>query len=233
MKRYSYRYDNIYRKRRKKNWTTRANAVVRRPMEIAPRTGLGNGKWCKMLFSRKFSVGGGTVGAATSRQLRLNSIQEVAIGLPSQPSCHDQMAVLFEKYCVVSTKYRIIGSNINTTGPAVVAVNISDTLPTTTDINQIIEQGQTDWKIVCPSGAGPNTCEFSGYVSMPNLMGVTRENYLNSSQFVTTFGSNPNDVGFLSIYVADTSNGTASFVQFVVSFEMNVYLLGSNVVTLS
>lgn len=220
--------------KKRKPSTSYKGAVVSRPIAvISKRTGLGNAAWCKMIFSRKFSVGGGTVGSATIRQLRLNSINEVAVGLPSQPSTHDQMSALFEKYAVVSVKYKIVGANIATTGPSLVAVNISDTAPVTTDINLIIEQGQTDWNIVSPSNAGPNTIEFSGYVNMPNLMGVTRENYLNSSQFVTSFGSNPADVGFLTIYVADTSAGTASFVQFNVCMEMNVYLLGSNVVPAS
>lgn len=220
--------------KKRKPMTNLKGSVITRPITaISKRTGLGNGAWCKMIFSRKFTVGGGTVGAATLRTLRLNSINEVAIGLPSQPTTHDQMGALFEKYCVVSVKYRIIGTNVATTGPCIVAVNISDTQPLSTDINLLIEQGQTDWNIVCPSNAGPNTVEFSGYVNMPNLMGVTRENYLNSAQFVTTFGSNPSDIGFLTIAVADTASGTASNVQFCVCFEMNVWLLGTNVVPAS
>lgn len=222
------------KKTQKRKFTSLKGAVIPRPVtEISKRTGLGNGAWCKMLFSRKYSIGGATGGAVSSRVFRLNSINEVTIGLPTQPSCHDQMAVLFEKYCVVSVKYKIVGVNIATTGPSLVAVNISDTQPVSTDISQIIEQGQTDWGVVCGSNSGPNNIEFSGYVSLPNLMGVTRENYLNSAQFVTSFGANPSDVGFLSLYVSDTSNGTASTVQFTVAFEMNVYMLGSNVVTLS
>lgn len=231
------------KKTRKRQRSKSALAMAKRPTFRKPvvaisggpfyRTGLGNQTWCKMTIARRFQMGGGLAGLATVTQIRTNSINEVYVGLPSQPFTHDQMAQLFERYVVVGCRYKISAFNTSATNAAILALQVCDSSATTTDISTVLGQGQCDWKLVGPTTSGPNIIEFTGYVSNPNVMGVSRENYLNESAYSPAFGANPSDIAFLNIYVADSSGGTAPTLNMLVYLEMNVQLQGLSLIPIS
>lgn len=212
--------------------TFKRGAVVVTP-QITPRVGLGNRQWVKMIYSRRGQFGAAASGGAANAQFRLNSINEPAVGLPGQPFGHDQMQQLFEKYCVVSCRYRIVFCNTNTTQQAVVVVQVTDNPTTTTVLPDIIGQGQIEWKVLGAQNGSPSVVEFNGYANNPKIQGVTRENYLAEQNFTPNFGSNPQDISFLNLFTADSGTGTGPTVNYIIELEYNVLCIGGVLVPAS
>lgn len=228
--------------RRRRSWKRRKRSqglpsykrpAVIKESYVSPRTALGNRAWTKMIFAVKGQFGGGLAGAATSVQFRANSINECRVGLAGQPTGHDQMSALFEKYCVVSCSYKITFINFSTTNTNICAIQITDSSSTTTDMSLLLSQGQVEFKPIVTLNGGNSSCEFTGYINNPKVMGVSRKNYLDESAYQAQFGSNPSDVSFLNIYNADSGTGTAATLNYTVVIEYNVLLFGGTLVPAS
>lgn len=199
------------------------------------RTGLGNRQRMKMIYSDFFVLNPGLGGVVDNYQFRLNSIFDpnfTQIG--HQPSAHDQMEPLFEQYVVTDCSYKVKMNNVDGNSTVVCGVYVSDSVNTTANATLIIEQGNVDWQLLGDIGSGHDIVEFSGSVDLPKLMGKARSNYIDGSQYNAAFGSNPADVGFLTIWggASDQASDLSSFRCWI-ELTYTVILKGSKLVAQS
>jgi len=212
----------------KKKKATYSAPVTRPVTTISSRTGLGNRKTVKMIYSEKFNLGGALLGAANVYQFRLNSIFDPNFtGGGHQPTTHDQLAVLFEEYTVTDVRYRISLINTSTTVAGLAAIQTSDNFNTFTDITTLIEQGQCEWKNLGVLNGSNMIVTFNGQVDLARVMGESRSKYADGANYTATFGNSPTDIAYLNVYLSEASTGTAPTCICLIEMEMNVICKGS------
>lgn len=217
---------------KKRQKTSYSNPAISTANLITPRTGFGTRKYCKMIYAEKgLSLTTGVIGASTDYIFRLNDIFDPNFtGTGHQPSMHDQMNAVFERYCVTGCAYKVSFSNSSTSNRQLVAVYISDRDTTVTDITTIIEQGSVQYRQLSVSTAGGSQATISGYVDLPQLMGMTKDAYTADSNYATEFGNDPSDPGFLHCVAADIGSGGSTVITLMVELVFDVLLLGTRLI---
>lgn len=209
-----------------------AKPVVSRSVAPSRRTGFGNKAVISMIYAEKgINITSGALGAASFYSFRINSIQDFDLtGSGHQPTPHDQVEPLFEEYCVTGMRYQVSFSNASASNRQLVGIYFSDQQATNTNVTTIMEQGQVSWHVLSAAGAGEPNCIFTGYVSMPTIMGKSYKEYSEDDQYQATFGANPTDTCYLHCFVADASNSGSQVVTLAICAELTVELKGSKLV---
>lgn len=202
------------------------------PRTLAPRTGLGTFKVVKMIYSEKAQINATdmAVGGTSYYQFRLNSVHDPNLtGTGHQPSAHDQLAPLFEQYCVTKCDFRVSFMNVGING-YICGYYITDTDSVATNATTLIEQGLVQWKQLGPVAGGHGVQSFSGTVDLPALMGLSYQQYVSSPQYQTVFGFNPGDVGFLTLFGTSVLSESPEAIPFTVELTYTVRLQGTQLV---
>lgn len=217
-----------YRAQKKATYT----APIVRPMsKFSSRTGFGNRKTIKMIYSEKFNLGGALLGAPSVYQFRLNSIYDPNYtGTGHQPTTHDQMALIFENYCVTDVRYKISMVNTENTVAGLVAIQVTDVVDAVGNITTLIEQGQCEWRPLGVLNGDYGVAVFTGQVDIPKLHGKPRAQYMDDAANISSFGASPVDLSYLNIYLSEASTGTAPVAICTIEMEFTVLMTGSAVV---
>lgn len=220
------------KRKRTKNY---GRPVVARQLVPSRRTGFGNKALIKMIYSEKgINITSGALGVAAFYSFRINSIQDFDLtGVGHQPTPHDQVEPLFEEYCVTGMRYKVSFANASASNRQLVGIYFSDQQATNNNVITIIEQGGVDWHVLSAASAGEPNCMFSGYVSMPTIMGKSYKEYSEDDQYQATFGANPTDTCYLHCFVADVSNSGGQVVTLAIEAVLNVELKGNKLVAQS
>lgn len=200
---------------------------------IAPQNGQNNETTVELHYCTKFSVNPGALGLASTQQFRLTSIFDPDLtGVGGQPLGRDQYAALFEKYCVFEATYKVCckGTSAN---DVIVAVGVSDVDTTSTAIEEYIEQGQYDWKVLTVTGGDADAIYFYGTYDIAQAHGVTRKELLADDLYRATMGTNPLENINLNIAMADWTNGDPAAVNCFVEIRYKCRLTGGILVSRS
>lgn len=217
------------KKRQKLSYSSPAIKV---PGGVTPRAGFGTRKIVKMLYCEKaISLTTPTVGGAGDYIFRLNSIFDPNFtGGGHQPSMHDQMANIFERYCVYGCQYRVTFSNSSASNRQIVGVYTSDRSDTVADFTTMVEQGSVEYATLPVATAGGSQKTFVGYVDLPKLMGLEKESYISDSNYCPEFGADPNDPAFLHCIYADIGGGGGTVITLVIELLYNTLCLGTRLI---
>lgn len=212
-----------------------ARPVVSRSVAPSRRTGFGNKAVINMIYAEKgINITSGALGVASFYSFRINSIQDFDLtGVGHQPTPHDQVEPLFEEYCVTGMRYQVSFANASASNRQIVGLYFSDQQATNTNVTTIMEQGQVSWHVLSTAAAGEPNCMFTGYVSLPTIMGKTYKEYSEDDQYQATFGANPTDTAYLHCFVADVGSSGSQVVTMAICAELTVELKGSKLVAQS
>jgi len=209
-----------------------SKAVAVTPSIISTRTGPGNYLKNQFIYCETAISLDSTLGAFSSYQFKTNDIYDPNFtGIGHQPSTHDQMAVLFEKYVVYACDYKITIHNTSSTTPSLVGVIITDQNSAPSSFRNAVEQGQMEYDTLGILASGQNIVKYSGHVYNPREVGKTYQEYITSPEFVTDFGSSPTNPIYLTVITTSADTTSPSPQQrFTIQLRYHSLLLGNRVV---
>jgi hypothetical protein len=189
--------------------------------ENPSRTFLDPHKYITLKYSETFSFSlASTVG--TQQLMRLNSIFDPnSTGVGHQPYGYDQIAALYNRYRVLSTKWKITFGTVGGTYRLVVipvngalssAISNNTTFDTACEVPRARQRTQ--------GGGGSPTISMSSGIKLNDLNGVTFTEYLADDRFEAQIGANPAEVMNL---VVGTYNPTAGSIDIQYSIEMEYH----------
>jgi len=186
-----------------------------------------------MTYSTRVALNSGVLGVAASHVFDLSSVYDPDVtGTGHQPLGHDQIAVFFERYQVISIDYQIVFFNRSTANPARVGIRASDSASTDTDPDVLIENGNSQWTLLSLATGGQAVQTFSGSIQVHEVHGVTKSQYLANDDYGATFGSNPSERAFLHVYSDGLGNDTDP-VDVAVKLVYHTRCMGSINIALS
>jgi hypothetical protein len=218
-----------YVKRAKAPRAGYAKAVVTTPSIVSTRTGPGNFLKLQLIYCETAISLDSTLGAFSSYQFKTNDIYDPNFtGIGHQPSTHDQMSVIFEKYCVYACDYKITIHNTSATTPSLVGVYVSDSSSAPSSFRNAVEQGLMEYDTLGVLNSGQNIVKYSGHVYNPKQVGKTYQEYITSPEYVTDFGSNPTNPIFLTAITTSADTTSPSPQQrFTIQLRYHAILTGS------
>lgn len=164
-----------------------------------------------------------TTGATAYNFFRMTSIYDPDYsGTGTQPLGHDQLAVFYERYRVVSARItaNFFTNATSSAGNAIGAIYITDTPPAAvpTNIDTLVQQPNTKYVCFGPQNA-MNPSKVSYGVNVKRMMG----RWADGDPAGANFGQNPNENIYAVVAVAgvDASADPAAFdVQVQISFDV-------------
>ncbi len=163
--------------------------------------------------------------AGSQSTFRLNSIfdPDSAVG-GTQPYGYDQLSALYNRYRVLSTKWKVHFA-ASTAGYNAVVIPTNGALNATiADLTTFTSATMVPFSKynIYAVGAIPPT--FSGEMPLNKLGGVTRVEYLTDDRFEAQIGANPAEVISLIIGFQNPSGGTITISFFVeVWYEVDLH----------
>lgn len=151
------------------------------------------------------SIDPGLGGTPSTHVFSLNGLYDPDIsGVGHQPLGFDQLVgVMYNHYTVVGARARVTCTNTDTSNAQLAILQIKDTTTTSTDIDNILENGKNRWALLPPEGSGPNSKTLSINCSMRNFFG---RDIMQSTTYQGTSSSNPGDGVFLHITASPQFN---------------------------
>jgi hypothetical protein len=205
---------------------TRKNAKSSKLVENASRP-LGNEKIVPMAYSTRVSLNSGVLGSASNFVFDLSSIHDPDYsGVGHQPTGHDQLAIFFERYQVISVDYQIVFFNRSTSNPARIGIRAMDVPDTDTNPDVLIENGNVQWTLLSLATGGQAVHTFTGTIAVNEVHGISKSQYLANDDYGAQFGSNPNERAFLHIFTDGLGNDTDP-VDVAVKLVYRSRLMGS------
>lgn len=168
---------------------------------------------CKMKYATTV-----TTDATGQYIFNLNSLYDPdRTGLGHQPYGFDNLALLYNRYRVISTGYRVIMPTSTTGTPITVSALPSNDLGITFADDSVIRENPRAKYIVQNPGA--TALVLHGKVHIPSLMGRTRAQYMADDNYQAVVTSNPSEQALL--YLGGFNALTGAPLQFV---ALNVIL---------
>lgn len=141
-----------------------------------------------------------------------------------QPYIRDQMASFYAYYRVWGVKYRITFSN-RSTGTSRIAVCIMSTAEGSTPSVLMYENFERPYvkrrAILGPDGSSPAVKTLFGYLSVPRIEGLTRNEFVGEASYEAAVGANPAKVVSLHAMADSTVAGSVDItvqLDFLVEF---------------
>ena len=177
---------------------------------------------------------GGTTGV---RVFDLNSLFDPDVtGSGHQPAGFDQMMAVYEEYLVYGVRYKISFYGTDTGNEYIGGVTITDQISTVSDPRVYIENGMTQWGLVCAkaAGAGERIKEFSGYVDLSKVHGESWASYSEQYSYKGNASASPPDRAYLHCWVAPANaSSDLSASVWCVELEYHCILSGGKLNALS
>lgn len=174
---------------------------------------------CKMKYAEVVgaSTGGSSYGAY---RFNLNSIFDPnQSGTGHQPYGHDTLQTLYNRYRVISCRYRISAISSDSANLQVAVIPTNETI-SPTSISEVRENPRAKYAL---QANGSPLKIISGNVSIPSLVGRTKTQYMADDRYQAQFGGSPSELAFLSMYAGPTSEAsTTATIYFNVQLEYTV-----------
>lgn len=162
------------------------NALVNTALQPIPQRYI-----CRMKYAETFLLSS----IASGYRFNLNSIFDPnRTGIGHQPYGHDTFVTLYNRYRVIACSYIITAYNASD------AIRLC-ALPANEEVvvsncSEAIENPRAKFITQFPGG---NTNKLKGKISIANLMGRTKAQYMADDRFQATFGSSPVELAVLNI----------------------------------
>lgn len=169
----------------------------------------------RYITTHKFSAVFSTAPANPIYRYQLNGLfdPDLANPVPRQPHGFDQLATIYNRYRVISTKYNI--NFYNATVPTRVVALPANQNVVPTGVSDAVENPRAQWKVQVPGG---DTQTLRGVVNMPSLMGRNKDQYMADDRFQALTDVNPAELAVLNIFSANLADeGTG--IQGTITFE--------------
>lgn len=204
--------------------------------ESSPSTSIGTRVNCTMIYcENELVLNPGAIGILAVNIFDLNSLFDPNVsGTGHQPAHFDQLMSMYESYQVIGVDYKISALNPDTLD-AIYGVSLSDSLIPQSNTQVYIENGNTQWKLAARiASGGPSICEFSGYVDLAKLHGMSKSAYLADETYQGQVSGPPRDRAFLHVW-AGPANGTSDIGNqvFVVTLTYHCVLTGTKLQNIS
>jgi len=211
MKKIVRRKAGVYAKKRAMRRGYRTNSNLRSLNPIAQRY------ICKMKYAETYvaALGGGTYAPFV---LNLNSIFDPnRTGGGHQPYAHDTLSTLYNRYRVISCRYRVaVNSSDNATDLQLAVIPTNEAIAPIT-ISEVRENPRAKYVLQAPRN---DIRTVSGNVYIPSLVGRTKTQYMADDRYQATFGTTPNELALLNCYAGPTTEaGSTISVTFNVMLE--------------
>lgn len=221
----------VTKSRRRPNYTYPAVAVPWASPSLAPQRGK---VAMKFIYSEPGFVLSGSV--LTSNYIfQINGLYDPNIVTTGhQPMNFDQLLDIWEQYCVYGCAYRAVIRNSSSTISSTVGVTISDASTPQADRRNYIENGSTQWKNLTAKGTEGELCEFSGYVDIGAVHGLSKEELVGENSYKGNKTVNPTEGAYLHLWsCADDGSSTTGNHICTLELVFYTFLMGNRFNTLS
>lgn len=135
-------------------------------------------------------------------QINLNSLYDPnRSGIGHQPYGFDPLAVLYNRYRVISCGWRLQNIiNTASNGRVLCAMPSNDTGITYPTLDEWKENPRTKYMTIVP---GANNGTLSGKTYLPALIGRTKSAYMADDQYQATVSSSPSENAILYVFLSD------------------------------
>lgn len=224
--------------RRKTGTSTRTRRATRR--KTGPRTSRAilrvpnymqslstqRGKFIRLRYVEAATVNPGTSGALGVYTWRANGIYDPNVtGTGGQPSGHDQLALMYNKYCVVSSRFNVTlntqtYSATDAMAQCGVILTNTQTLPYT-GVSTLLEQQRTRWACIPPdrSVVRKLTSTFSAK-SFFNITDIKD----NMDNLGSTFGADPAEQAYFVLWAGNESGSDSGVIDALVVIDYVIYV---------
>lgn len=188
----------IRRKRKKRTMTT----SVPRAFPMGKRY-----RWTTRYVTQYVTLDPGAGGIPVNYVFSMNGLYDPNItGVGHQPIGFDQfVGIMYDHYTVVASKATVTFNNTDTDASQIAVISLKDTNTTSTNIEQIIENGMSKHCVLGQSNAqsvktlslGCNVSKFFG-----------KDNVLDSTTYQGSASANPSDQVYLHLTVGPQGTGS-------------------------
>jgi len=142
-----------------------------------------------------------------------------------QPAGYDQMMAIYEEYCVYAVKWRLTMGVSATNEQNICGVTVTDDPTSKADARVYVENGLTQWKHLGGSTqAGPFIGEFSGYVDIAKVHGLTRAELITENAHKGLVGSIPAESVYMHVWAA-SADATADTAALLCELEIEYFTI--------
>lgn len=206
---------------RKKRYVRRVSKPTR---AVARSVGFPDRMFAKLKYSDLHSHSYSGAGSVSFLQYRVNSIFDpYYTGVGHQPKCHDQYAVLYNRYRVYGMAYTISFTNTSTTEQCEVVIQARPNSTITGIMTEIIEDSAMKQRAVLGiEGSGRNIRTMKGYCSVAKIRGITKTRLKAESDYQAIFGNDPPIECFLNLGII--AQNTAASLSVYVRVDLTYYV---------
>ncbi len=166
---------------------------------------------------KNIQVNPGAGGVPSTHVFSLNGLYDPDItGIGHQPLGFDQLMVMYDHYTVVSARARVTFQNTDTTYQQLCIMQIKDTATTSTDSNEILENGNVKYCTLGIHGSGQAIAERTISVSPSKFFG---RKVMEGDKYQGTVSTNPSDQLYLHLQIGPTEGVDADIVDCTVEIE--------------
>jgi len=142
-------------------------------------------------------------------------------GVGHQPQGFDQLAVLYNRYRVISTSYAI---NTTAAVPIRVCAIPTNESPGVLSLSDVVERPRAKFVVQNPGG---DTKTLKGKCYIPSLVGRTKSQYMADDRYQSTVTGSPAELALLNIFAKDLADSTVE-VQGTIVMEFLVEFFDAN-----
>lgn len=175
----------------------------------------------------------GIAGASAEHLFRLGSIFDPDFtGGGHQPTGHDELSNIFERYQVYKIDWKAEFVNTDGTNPCMVGYRLNDQSTTTVQPIELIENGNAEFSVLTGAGNDSSKSVFQGTVYNCKVHGVSYKQYMSNDDYGANFGSNPVEDAYISFFADGLGTDTAT-VRLVLHLVYHTKLMGSKLTNFS
>lgn len=137
-------------------------------------------------------------------------------GVGHQPYGFDQLTPIYNRYRVIGCKYVV--NAYSTTSAIRFGTICTNDGPPINNMSELAENPRAQTRVQLPNG---NTMTISGNISIPKLMGRTKQQYMADDRFQAQVTASPAELALLTIYGAGL-NDAVTDINVVVTLEYTV-----------
>lgn len=219
---YNFKKRSVRPRRPRRAFKRRATRVGRRkPLNNKTQVTAGLGFPKQMLMKHRYVeniVLQGVTGSSATYRFSANGLYDPNItGTGHQPLYFDQMATLYNHYCVIGSKITYQIQNNNSTYTLGVATFVNDdTSLTTSTIQALAEQSAGNVRLVSAAGRGPSKIFLTKKWSAKKMFpGSVLSNYDLSASIT----SNPAEQSYFDIMIQDPTSSVTVDANILVTIE--------------
>lgn len=201
-----------------------------RPM--APRAGPGEAAYVTFIYTEKFTINPPALGLCGVQVFNLANLFDVnTTGVGHQPVNFDQYALMFDKYQVYRAEIK--ATMLSTSSQQLAGISLSDYPTTTTDPQQYVENGQTQWKVADIAGSGQSVVNFTMDVDLAAANGKGKQQFMGDADHESLFTGGPAENMYIHIWNADLQLGDPTASGWFVELRLYTKVSGSKLNALS